>query len=93
MQKLHEEVAELEGSLSAGKQDDIEEELGDILFVIANLARHLKVNPEIALERANRKFRDRFRYIEHRLAERGSSPQQSNLAEMDRLWDEAKTKQ
>lgn len=90
--KLHEEVAELEQSLAAGGQEDIEEELGDILFVMANLARHLKVNPEIALERANRKFRDRFRYIEHCLAERGSSPQQSNLEEMDKLWDEAKTK-
>ena len=71
----------------------IEEELGDLLFVVANVARHLKLDPEAALRGANQKFIRRFRHIEERLAEQGSSPAQSNLAEMDALWDEAKAKE
>ncbi len=68
----------------------IEEEFGDLLFVMANVARHLKIDPEAALRRANRKFQRRFRHIEARLAEAGRTPAQSDLAEMDGLWDEAK---
>ena len=68
----------------------IEEELGDLLFVMANVARHLAIDPEAALNGANQKFRRRFAHIEARLAEGGRSPAQSDLAEMDRLWDEAK---
>jgi ATP diphosphatase len=68
----------------------VEEELGDLLFVAANVARHLSIDPEAALRGANAKFVRRFRYIERRLAERGRSPAQSDLAEMDALWDEAK---
>ena len=68
----------------------IEEEFGDLLFVVANVARHLKLDPEAALRAANDKFSRRFRYIEAQLAARGSSPAQSDLAEMDALWDEAK---
>jgi len=68
----------------------IEEEFGDLLFVVANIARHLKLDPEGALRAANEKFARRFRYIEQQLAARGSSPVQSDLAEMDALWDEAK---
>jgi ATP diphosphatase len=71
----------------------IEEELGDLLFVVANVARHLKLDPETALRGANQKFFRRFRHIEERLASQGSSPAQSNLAEMDALWDEAKAKE
>jgi nucleoside triphosphate diphosphatase len=70
----------------------IEEEFGDLLFVLANVARHLKLDAEGALRGANEKFVRRFRYIEEQLAERGRTPEQSGLAEMDALWDEAKTK-
>ncbi len=103
--KLREEIAELEeialpadprgtgGDASAGTRQKIEEELGDLLFVVANVARHLKLDPEAALRGANQKFIRRFRHIEERLASQGSSPAQSNLAEMDALWDEAKAKE
>ncbi|HML31019.1 MAG TPA: MazG nucleotide pyrophosphohydrolase domain-containing protein, partial [Hyphomicrobium sp.] len=67
------------------------EEFGDILFVMANIARHLDINPEDALRGANRKFVRRFAHIEKVLAERGKTPSQSTLEEMDALWDEAKT--
>ena len=68
----------------------VEEEFGDLLFVMANVARHLEIDPEAALRAANQKFVRRFHHIETRLAERDSSPAQSTLAEMDALWDEAK---
>ena len=64
------------------------DELGDILFVVANLARKLDLEPEDALRSSNAKFARRFRYIEQRLKERGKTPEQSDLAEMDALWDE-----
>ncbi|HEY1752410.1 MAG TPA: nucleoside triphosphate pyrophosphohydrolase [Caulobacteraceae bacterium] len=88
--KLHEEVAELEAEVAAGDVEKAREELGDVLFVCANLARELDVDPEAALRQTNAKFMRRFRYIEAALAARGSSPAQSNLAEMDALWDAAK---
>jgi MazG family protein len=94
--KLEEEIAELHDAIAknGGKTSephpDIEEEFGDLLFVVANVARHLKLDPEAALRAANEKFSRRFRYIEAQLAARGSSPAQSDLAEMDALWDEAK---
>jgi len=88
--KLHEEVAELEAEIAAGDKDKARDELGDVLFVCANLARELEVDPEAALRGTNDKFVRRFKYIEQRLAERGSSPEASDLAEMDALWDEAK---
>jgi len=68
----------------------VKEEFGDILFVLANVARHLKIDPEGALRAANQKFIRRFHHIERRLAGMGREPAQSNLAEMDALWDEAK---
>jgi ATP diphosphatase len=64
--------------------------MGDLLFVMANLARHLKVDPEVALRRANSKFTRRFAYIEAELAASGKRPEDSDLAEMDALWDAAK---
>ena len=70
--------------------DEIEEEMGDLLFVMANLARHLGVEPEAALRRANAKFTRRFGRIEGWLAEQGKTPAQSDLAEMDALWNRAK---
>ncbi|MFI4934759.1 MAG: nucleoside triphosphate pyrophosphohydrolase [Caulobacterales bacterium] len=88
--KLHEEIGELEAEIAAGETDKAREELGDVLFVCANLARELDVDPESALRGANAKFVRRFKYIEAKLAERGSSPEASDLAEMDALWDQAK---
>lgn len=82
------------GAGAAGKGDRkaLEEEFGDLLFVMANVARHLKIDPEAALRGANAKFIRRFEHIEARLADKGSAPAQSTLAEMDELWDEAKAK-
>jgi ATP diphosphatase len=64
--------------------------MGDLLFVMANLARHLKVDPEVALRRANAKFTRRFGHIEAELARAGKRPEDSDLAEMDALWNAAK---
>lgn len=75
---------------SALSKQHIIEEFGDLLFVMANVARHLKVDPEAALRGANEKFRRRFAYIEKRLADDGREPSESDLAEMDGLWEEAK---
>jgi tetrapyrrole methylase family protein/MazG family protein/ATP diphosphatase len=90
MTKLHEEVAELEAEVAAGDRDAARAELGDVLFVCANIARELDVDPEDALRDTNAKFTRRFGYIERALAARGSSPEQSTLEEMDALWNEAK---
>ncbi len=92
-EKLQEELKELEEAVAdtgAGGRDSIEEEFGDLLFVVANVARHLRVDPEASLRRANQKFVRRFHAIERKLAADGRTPQQSDLSEMDRLWDEAK---
>ncbi len=88
--KLTEEAAELTAEIDRADRDLIEEEYGDLLFVLANLARHLKVDPEAALRRANAKFDRRFRAIEAALAAQGRRPDQATLAEMDALWDAAK---
>jgi tetrapyrrole methylase family protein/MazG family protein/ATP diphosphatase len=93
MDKLHEEVEELEAEIAAGDLEKARQEMGDVLFVVANLARTLDVDPEDSLRYANAKFARRFRYIEERLAERGKTPEQSDLAEMDALWDEAKVRE
>jgi nucleoside triphosphate diphosphatase len=90
LDKLHEEVSELQVEIAAGEKDKAREELGDLLFVCANLARKLEVDPEDALRAANAKFTRRFRYIEDALEARGLTPAQSNLEEMDGLWDAAK---
>ncbi len=88
--KLHEEVAELRVEIAAGDLDKARDEVGDLLFVVANLARKLGVEPEDALRGANAKFVRRFGFIEAELARDGRGPEQSDLAEMDRLWDAAK---
>jgi MazG family protein len=88
--KLHEEVAELEAEVAAGDVDKARDELGDVLFVCANLARALDLDPEAALRGTNAKFVRRFKFIEAELAAKGSSPEASDLAEMDALWDAAK---
>ena len=88
--KLDEEVAELRAEIAAGDLDKAREEMGDLLFVVANLARKLGVEPEDALRGANAKFVRRFGFIEAELAKDGRTPDQSDLAEMDGLWDAAK---
>ena len=88
--KLREELAELEVEIDAGDLGKAREELGDLLFVCANLARKLEVEPEDAIRAANAKFERRFRFIEAALAKDGRAPAQSDLAEMDGLWDAAK---
>jgi nucleoside triphosphate diphosphatase len=88
---VYDKVAEELQELREAAPDDRAEELGDLLFVIANIARHYGVDPEAALRGANAKFERRFRYIEDRLAEAGKSPAQSSLEEMDALWDAAKS--
>ena len=85
--KIVEEAAELRAESAPDKQF---EEMGDLLFVMANLARHLDIDPEAALRTANAKFVRRFRYIEAELEARGKRPEASDLAEMDALWDAAK---
>jgi len=84
--KITEEVAEFR----AAPGDKKAEEYGDLLFAMANVARHLGIDPEAALRGANAKFMRRFAHIEERLAERGKRPTESDLEEMDGLWDEAK---
>ncbi|WP_136637532.1 nucleoside triphosphate pyrophosphohydrolase [Pseudooceanicola onchidii] len=88
--KIQEEAAELVEARDTLGLDEIEDEMGDLLFVMANLARHMKVDPEAALRRANAKFTRRFAAIEAGLAARGKSPADSTLDEMDALWNEAK---
>ncbi|MDV3241001.1 MAG: nucleoside triphosphate pyrophosphohydrolase [Methylocaldum sp.] len=88
--KVREELDELEAACATGDQSHIREEIGDLLFVVVNLARHLEVDAETALRSGNRKFINRFRYIEKQLSARGKSLTESTLAEMDALWDEAK---
>ena len=90
--KLHEELAELEGARLEGSQEKLEDELGDLLFVLVNLARFVKVDPEQALRRTNAKFRSRFGYVEAGLAARGKTPQDASTQEMEALWQEAKRK-
>ena len=88
--KLREEMEELVEARESLGAAEVEEEFGDLLFVMANLARHLKVDPEAALRAANQKFTRRFNRIEDWLAEDGRAPAASDLAEMDDLWNRAK---
>ena len=85
--KVNEELQELEEARLSGDQDHIEEEFGDVLFSLVNYARYLKVDPETALERINKKFKSRFQYIE----EKATQPlQDMTLEQMDELWNAAK---
>ena len=90
LDKITEETAELVEARDQLGPEAMEEEFGDLLFVMANLARHLKIDPELALRRANAKFTRRFNAIEASLAADGRHPEDSDLAEMDRLWEQAK---
>lgn len=91
-EKLVEEIEELRGAIAGGEPKFIEEEIGDLLFVIVNLARRLDIEPETALKRTNRKFRRRFRFIELELKLAGKNLEGSGLEEMDTLWNVAKSK-
>jgi tetrapyrrole methylase family protein/MazG family protein/ATP diphosphatase len=93
LRKLEEEIAELKAELATGDVGKAREELGDILFVCANIARELEVDPETALRAANAKFVRRFEFIEARLREAASSPAKSTLAEMEALWQAAKAQE
>ena len=88
--KIREEADEIAAELAAGKAREVREEVGDLLFAVVNLARHLGADPEAALRATNRKFERRFSYIEQALAAAGTTPAQSTLAEMDELWNAAK---
>lgn len=98
--KLHEEIGELRaairehreaGAEAEAEQQRVREELGDLIFAVTNIARHLSVEPEAALKLTNRKFRRRFRHIERGLRARGRTPNEATLDEMEVLWQEAKS--
>lgn len=89
-EKLDEEVAELKEAITKSKTENAAEEIGDLLFVVMNLARHLDVEPETALKKTNRKFRQRFKFIEEELKSDGKSLEAASLKEMDDLWNKAK---
>ncbi len=88
--KIREEADEIEAALDAGDKVDAGKEVGDLLFAVVNLARHLSADPEGVLRETNLKFERRFASIERALAARGKRPQDATLAEMDALWDAAK---
>lgn len=88
--KIHEELEELEVEIESGTSDRIEEEFGDFLFVVANLARHLKLDPEASLRAANRKFERRFSQMESILNSEGKQLADCDLTAMDAAWDKAK---
>lgn len=88
--KVQEELAELQVEVEAGDQDKMEAEFGDVLFSMINYARFIKVNPEDALERTNKKFIRRFQYLESKAGELGKPLMDMTLAEMDVFWEEAK---
>jgi ATP diphosphatase len=91
--KIREEATEIEDELARGDRMAAQGEIGDLLFAAVNLARHLDIDPESALRGTNRKFERRFAAIEHALAERGRTPAEATLAEMDALWNEAKARE
>ena len=90
-EKLDEEIGELKNAVDTRDKGEIGEEIGDLLFVLVNLARHLDVEPETALKKTNRKFRQRFKFIEEQLQLQGKRLEDSSLEEMDALWNKSKT--
>jgi len=90
LSKIREECDEIEAEIAACDRDRASAEVGDLLFAVVNLARHLKADPESALRGCNQKFVRRFQAIERALAAEGKQPQDATLAEMDALWDAAK---
>jgi len=90
LSKIREEADEIEAALDSDDRDALGHEVGDLLFAVVNLARHVKADPESVLRATNGKFERRFGSIERALARRGKSPREATLAEMDALWDAAK---
>jgi nucleoside triphosphate diphosphatase len=90
LSKIREEADEIEAALDGDDRDAIGQEVGDLLFAVVNLARHVKADPESVLRATNQKFERRFASIERALACQGKSPREATLAEMDALWDAAK---
>ncbi len=90
--KIDEEIEELRTEIRSGRTDEAGNEIGDLLFAVANVARLLKINPEFALARTNKKFTSRFRFIEAELKKRGQDIGRTTLAELDVLWNQAKGK-
>jgi MazG family protein len=88
--KLHEEIAEFRAAQQSGSAEQLEDELGDLMFTIVNLARFAKVDPEQALRRTNAKFRKRFAHVERRLAEQGEEVTGTSIDRLEALWQEAK---
>jgi len=93
LDKLREELAEFESARQSGSAGQLEDELGDLLFVLVNLARFVKVDPEQALRKTNAKFRRRFGFVEAKLADRGVRLRDSNIDEMESLWQQAKSQE
>ena len=93
LDKIVEESREVAEAVASGSQADVEDEVGDLFFVMVNLARHAGVDPESALRGANAKFERRFAHVEDGLSAQGKAPRDATLAEMDALWNEAKTRE
>jgi nucleoside triphosphate diphosphatase len=93
LRKIREEADEIEAALDGGDQEELADETGDLLFALVNLARHVGADPDLALRGTNAKFERRFGYIERALESQGRSLESASLAEMDALWNEAKTKE
>jgi ATP diphosphatase len=91
LDKIEEEIAELRAEIASGRSEKAADELGDVIFAVANLARHLKTDPEHALRTTNTKFRTRFAHVEAGLAKQGKTPGEASLEEMEALWQEAKS--
>lgn len=91
--KVDEELAELDAAIASKDKEAIEHELGDVLFALANVARHLGLPPEDALRLANKRFTARFQAVEHKLEERGVPFGEATLEQLDGLWDEAKAEE
>ncbi|MCP5032314.1 MAG: hypothetical protein GY939_10955, partial [Actinomycetia bacterium] len=90
MDKLREELLELEQAIAAGDKDAIEDELGDLMFVCVNIARHTKTNAEMALHRSNQKFVRRFEYVVTQMQESGQTMNQQQLDQMEEFWQASK---
>jgi uncharacterized protein YabN with tetrapyrrole methylase and pyrophosphatase domain len=88
--KVKEELAEVERATGNGQRDAVEEEIGDLLFAVVNLARKLAIDPSAALARANEKFQERFKRVDRLAAARGITIGRASLAELDTLWNEVK---
>jgi MazG family protein len=88
--KVIEEIEEMHQAEKEESPDELEQELGDVFFALTNYARFLNINPEIALRRTNEKFISRFQYVEKKIKETGRQINESNLAEMDKYWEESK---